>query len=1331
MFIPFTPHDWLRSFRENPLSPRGERLVFMAPPKKVGSSGAGAGDPVVAAAREALDEEDLGGERNQEWVDKLDRLMARDALNRETTTEAKTALSSNNKHIKTLAHQLADQEIDQELFGIGLDALKGGNQSSKALARRMVDKKISGEAFESALDDLEGGDAYLKPLARRLAIGQINSEEYDTARVVLRDEDPDKKWAAQMFSKGVMSPYDFRQKMDMAARTDRAETRAEDSADPVAKIREDIHEKIAELLLSVDVVMEQLPEQERTRPLQKLRQNLVKLNQKDRTNHNALVGYLHRMQEDQGLQSDDMAMILDFDADTKEDFERFGTALLATGLKESAISNILKLKKEEWAIEKDFLQQTRITGEIMKSAVNMIHYETLKDRMLENASLQSGIKIKEGTQIQYTYPDPKTANIRTRTIKKVEVRDAPILDRIDGNVIGRQPADVTIYLDNGEKYTLGRFMKWVNAADIHENIKNQVDLEQKLELPQVGMRLKSGQDMEFTTGYSRNKTGDLVSNRDSVQIESIDDEKVVFSKPVVTLKAEEDPNARLEVPRMAREMNLGEFAKWARRNDATPHIKNLDELRENLRNQNTFMNQTWSRKPEEWPPITVQPGEVVQFGADKNKQFLIEKVNDDGIQFKDGTRMTLPQFLGWVRNNHAERATPADEAKREEKAAARLGEIIDESAKTGFLKKAMDAFTKKSEPTQGNKTSDVPKKETKGFFDSIKPFFEQEDKQYGAFRIFMSQYTFLSVKDIINMGKELIEFIKRKHTRRSKHRYSLVGQTLPDGLGTEFSRVNQAAETEEMNMYKEAMTQWGTWQILDKLHSTNSKDEAKACFIVLAEKGELRWDDMEIWKTLNRVTAAYTPSGKQLYIHITRKKQVNPKTGIEMSGEDRTKDSIDALYGEGQWAEWFSKNISAYNNAKNAYEFKGKQLEGDPKGTGGLPGELARLLKEWKKGSYVNPHEYEELIDFGIKFGKMTAEGKLFYLMEGLSARCPSGAQQGQTLLHIDRIGELDGKYLNQFPLLDFFTNKGEKPFHPKYLNGEVPEPPKGGYQAEDYAEFIKAYFPEESEKSEAGKNFSKFLWEQMIVDPNFRKRLAKGLRRAENMDHDDAHLYIPTANIEQIETFTGSQTGNQKYWTDEGYKNAYAGFNQYTISLTNRYEALTKLKEENKPISPGIFQETESQIMQAVQSYFLFDAVLSGRRDKRNDSKARLGVNQFEDTPVVDDTFRVREHKEQLDNMVRAICDAYGIDWKELDLYTETKWEENKKQEEIKAKMQNFLTFVLPEAIKAQGAGKMIKVITDRKMRAVQNPKDPNTLRGIIKSNALLQNTSAAGEEN
>lgn len=1367
IFLLLNPQLWdPKEGLEKGLSQHG-RFVFFAGGTPATSAAKPDADASTTTKKEDDDEEKEKGkkkkggspdrEQRTALEAKIDGRQASGDYNEEIRDLAREALDSDDKSKQKLARMLAEKKIEGDIFEMAYDCVDDGNRVEKALAKRLIAKEVTPKAFESALTEADSGDTYSKGLARQLAYRGIDSEMYEQALGLLDSDDQAEKWAAQRLSKAKMKPAEFKEEVGSTKTSTATGSASSSEAEgkkktmehqkpesEVTKKRREIHDRIMELLVGVDVMMEQLPERERTRPILKLQDNLVRINNRDRSNRDGLTAYLRKLSEDARLKPDDIIMIQEFSAEKKEDFEDFEISLEALSLSSGQIANIMRLKREEWLVEQDFLQQAKVAGEVIKSAVHIIDYETLKHRMLEESSKMCGIALKAGTQIQYTAIDQEHGNIGTRTIKKVDVRNAPIVDGINGDTIGQQPVTLVIYLDNGERYTLGRFMKWVDAADVNEYIPNQTELEKSLGLPQVGMRLQAGQTIDYTNGRSRDDEGNIVPKRDTVKIQAIDDEKVVLDKAVVTLNPEQEPSARLAVPRIARELSLGEFAKWARRNDAIPEIKDIKTLQEHLRNHTTNLNQEWEREAKDWPPIRAEVGEVLQFGDDDSKQFQIKKADDEGITFKDGTRMSLPQFFGWVRQNKVERANAEDSANREINAAKNVGEVLKEAEKDGILQKFLNRIKWRETPgsgeghgkgdhgaahkdgAHGGAGHGEHGHHKKSFFEEMNPF-TPPNNNYGPLRKLFYQHTFLSFKDIIHLGKELIEFIKRRHERRSKRRFGFVGQMLPV-LGDEFKRIHQGAENEEVHKYEESFEQLGIWDLSDKIHTTSNPDVAKACFIVLTKKGELRWDDMRMWSMLNRLTST-TPGldGSRLQIQLTEEPQDDPKNpGHKISGQDKVKNSIDALWGEGTWAEWFAKNHSSYESGKSKFENKAKQLEVDPKGTGGLDGECARLLSEWKEGKYVSPHEYEEMIDWSIKAGKMSAEDKLFFIIEGLTAKCPSGPMQGMTLLEIDRIGEIEGKYLNAFPLLDFFTSPFEKPFHPRYLSGEISlEDTKKVYKVEDLQSFIDTQFKDESKNNKAGKNFSKFLWEYMIVDPRFRQRLSKGIARSNNMDHDDAHLYMPASTLEQVETFTGSHTGTQKFFTDEGYKNGYPGFNQYIISLSNRYEELQERlgkggMEELDGKTKKAIEDTNNQLLEAVRSYFLFDAILSGRRDMRSEGKARLGTSAMNDGAVVDRSVKIREHKEQLDNLVKAICDTYHISWQEL--YEQKEYIDTKGQEIQKDKMQVFLNKELPEAIKKYGIQKMFDIVSERKKRAVSDVNDPNALRGIVSSNRLIQ---------
>ena len=1319
MFNPKTLKlDWLE---DNPLA-GGHRFVFTQG-QGPGRGGAPTEDGTVDDQNQPNQPETRDGDaaaqqrRNQEYIRQLDQLVGRDAISAETHAQAIDALRGHDRYRQSAARLLATRRINGDLFDLSYECLEDGTNSEKALARSLLTNRINQDVFRDALSDLDGGDQYESRLARRLAMRRIDGEEYARARIGLQDPDIDISRASQMLALGSLTPQQFRAQMNMAERQrTEAEVRVEEDESPINAQQRRTHDQIVELLLQANVLIETLPERERTRPLLRLRNNLEAINNSDRRNRTALSGLLRQVnEEEEHLSEEDVGLIWNFTANTKEELREFKEYLEQLDLTSSQRKNILRLKKEEWNIETRFLNENRVFNDILQAVDNIICHENRRRQMVEEASKTTGIDLQAGTQIEYVQPFSPQGNIRTVTISEVEPVISPILNR-DGTVMGSYPTSLRIHLDSGESYSLGRFIKWVDATDVYQVIADQNQLEQALNLSPLGMTLQAGQNLEFDTGYHVDGQGNIIPERETVRLVSISDNGVQLERPVTTLTPEQAPHVGLTSPRMCREMNLGEFAKWARRNDAMPDVPNLQALREHLGSMSNFRNQVMSRNPAAYPAVRVEPEEVVRFGDDDRTRLQIRDANDDEVTFADGTTMTLPSFLVWARNNGVESAMPEVEGERAADAASNLDDTPREVARKKGMGKAVADMFKSIKKDDDGKT----------LFEKMSPYIPKKNNPYGYFQEVYAQTTFLSLMDLYNMGKEIVEFIKRKHQRRSKMRYGGVGKKLPSYLGTEMNRITQSAENEEVNQYKEAMDMWGTWEVLAKLHSTGSKDEAKACFITLTEKGELRWDDMDMWNALNRLTSKFTFRGAHLFIPLTHEPQPHPDTGVPTSGEDRTKDAIDELWGEGNWADWFSKNINAYNSNKSAYEYKGKMLEHDPKGTEGLSGELTRLLNLWKAGNYVNPHEFEELIDFGIKYGKMSAEQKLFFLMEGITARCPSGPMKGMTLLHLDRIGELDGVYLNQFPMLDFFTNKNPKPLHPDYTSGDVDEPPQGGYKVEDFEQFRDQYFKEESERGEADKDFSRFLWEWMIVDPNFKKRLTKGLRRAENMDHDDAHMFIPPASMEEIEKFTGSQTGNQLFFTLEGYKNGYAGYNQYIVSLSNRYEDLLDMRDnQGLRVDDENLRTVEEQMLGALQGYFSFDSYLDGRRDQTNDRRARLDRAHYNDECVIDPNtgFTVGDHKAQLDNLIQDVCRAYNIDMEEYLLYSRAERSERQLQGDIANQVDKFLKIVLREAFQQDQGAQVFEIVARKKNAAIggNNRENPNALRGIATSNRLL----------
>ncbi|MBI2638651.1 hypothetical protein HYW83_03615 [Candidatus Peregrinibacteria bacterium] len=942
----------------------------------------------------------------------------------------------------------------------------------------------------------------------------------------------------------------------------------------------------------------------------------------------------------------------------------------------SVLRRIAALKKEEAQIERKFSRMYDEVNGLISRHLQKVRSKAEREALLKTASRAVGITIQEGTEIEFQDPGILALFSPKSTVKIARVSWDPIVVRDrSGKVVSQINGAPHIHLSNGAEMTLGRFKKWADAADAVEKINNVSDIEAATGLAQYGIKIEPGMELFYPKRTRDRQSGEINTMPVYVRITDIRDGKIHFDEAVLFQPGMEGTDEY----DMRSVLTFGEFVKWWHRYDVEKSVS-LHELEKFLFTYNEIENKTFGLDAKENPPILVKQGEMLHYPDESGSLYRIENVDTDGVSLDNGKKYSLPEFFSWVKHNHVRKA-PEREKTPQEKAA----EIERESE-----------IQHKSVKEEADEEAEVHEWEHRR--EQIIKY--RDDRASGTLvekmRGLWWSTNFLSLKDLWNMTKEIVEFVKRKHERRSKGRYGDAGSRLPWVVGTEFERVKQAAENEEVNKYKEAMEHWSIEKVKRTLYETGSKDEAKACIMTLIAKGEMRWDDHHFWHTLNRLTSRYTLRGAELRIpppHL-----IPPGK----SGEDMTQPAMDALWGDGTGSEWFQENINKYNSNKNNFEYKFKNLEADPKGTGGPSGECQRLLKIWLEGEYVNPQDYEEMIDGAIKYGKMSAEDKMFFIIAGCVAR-QGNRPDGETLLPLDRPGELDSKYLNQFPLLDFFTQTYIK--DPAY-----PKPRK--LLLKDYEKWTDEYFHDELYvHHKRGPGFSRFMWEVMLTSEQVRTRISKGIRNAENMDHDDAHLYIPPTTPSEIDGLTTGPTGQKKYFTNEGYANAYPGFNQYLVSLSYSIEEETNEEEkQNKTIA----------LRDTINGFIRYDAILDNRfLKKEGDHRARLDDRHFRRRTVVDDSM-LQLHRDQLRNLILEIGRAYGQDWDSWLYGPKTgsyfDANEKKKQDEYERKLDG-LKDLIPRLVEQDGGAKILEVV--KRARAVGDidPANARALRGIQSS--------------
>ncbi len=963
------------------------------------------------------------------------------------------------------------------------------------------------------------------------------------------------------------------------------------------------------------------------------------------------------------------------------------------------------IKNEEHKVRTKFVAAVREVDRVIDISLTAAARAAQVDVLVDRGTESTGISLVAGTEIDVREPDPTAPTFqqtpRRARITNVDAASSPIT--VNGEVIGTRLGVLTITVEDGGityNMPLGRFKKWVDATDATQITPDINTINQETRLTLYGMGIEVGSQLSYVR-HHREKGGEITRKSAFVRVEEIGTNATTrepfirFNQEVQYAPGFED----IDSADMRDRLTLGQFLKWWRRYDADVSM-NANALRQRLICWNYNENRKYGTTA---PAISLIEGEELRYPCENGFSFRIKRIGDDGITLDNEQFMTFNDFFHWVERNHVEVAPDIEKTDKEREAdkASEIfakGEKSDDEAIDHHKEHMAEALWAKGLKYSKNK-------------EAVDVWKVIKQKWYST--------TFLSLSDVGAMYKEVSEFVKRRHERKSKGRYAQVGERLPGLIGVDFERAKEDAEHEEVGKYQHAMEHWGIDTLRHVLHSTNDKDVCKAAIIVLVGKGEMRWDDPIFWETINRLTFRYTTKGGKLHI---------PAPNEYMPGEhheDKLSDAIDALWAKRQFLDWTNENKSKYNSNVSTMQARFKELEADPKGTGGPAGELQRLLYEYiETDKYVNPHEYESIIDGAIENGKMSAEAKMFYLIAGIAATPKHKDRHPHTpLLSFERLGEFNSKHLARFPMMDYFTQKEiEDPFL-----GPDPKNP-GHYKSRklnqtDFQLMMERYFhndvfgPDGMSDAEKrtkafkpGAGFSRYMWEKMLTDPAVRTRISKAMRSAENMDHDDAHMFIPPTDIEEMKKILGPSTGNKLYFTMEGYSNGYPGFNQWINVLTN------VIKEDTDPKQK---QEHVESLQSAINSFIIFDGILSNQYDRGEKSFARLDRHHYNRPAVTDGSVKMGLHQAQLRNLVMELAKAYGYADRFAFLYNTQLGSpsdpvEKKKIDDYKAKVDG-LKEIVTGMINEDGGVKALKVIEH--LRTEDRDDTEHGLRGIVGS--------------
>ena len=382
-----------------------------------------------------------------------------------------------------------------------------------------------------------------------------------------------------------------------------------------------------------------------------------------------------------------------------------------------------------------------------------------------------------------------------------------------------------------------------------------------------------------------------------------------------------------------------------------------------------------------------------------------------------------------------------------------------------------------------------------------------ENKKYNFLRQLVNDSNFISISDIIRMGKDIKDFFSRRANRVEGQNAAVLTKAFLSGIpyfgmAAEDAEANiEKAEKEWVSEWQNRLDNkdaWQLWDIVDQMGKERlpNKDELKAIVRILADKGRLDWYDQRLWKVLNK---------------LQKKEYFKPEDDFLMRNPQALRQKMMSAMGE----MWDYEEFTSLDN-KNSSSFESRKKdfkEAYNKMSGAVNKRMYDLLKRHKDGDQADPAEFEAILEYSIENGKSSSENVIFNIVVAMA----------DGLLPPDRGIHLD-KHLNLFPILDWFT---------------FMDPPPS---AKTFKNMCQQYFPDEydNKKKIHGGQFQSFFWTHVLNNRHVIERTEKSAG-PDAWDHDWSRGIAQNGGADTAERFLSGKSG-QKATRPTAVQNAWAG---------------------------------------------------------------------------------------------------------------------------------------------------------------------------------------------
>ncbi len=484
-------------------------------------------------------------------------------------------------------------------------------------------------------------------------------------------------------------------------------------------------------------------------------------------------------------------------------------------------------------------------------------------------------------------------------------------------------------------------------------------------------------------------------------------------------------------------------------------------------------------------------------------------------------------------------------------------------------------------------------------------------------RRFTRNVEWMSISDIISMFRDIKEDIQRMWNRRSQAARSRMGERItgliPEvipyfgWLKHDFRGREKASEQEEVGIWEKRYEKIDEEQLLRMVGETTNRDQVKAIVNLLTNRGRMDFDHEPFWTTLERLSRYSMPHGP------CRRDNLLRNTYLQKLITD--------IWGEKSLFEhWKTTNDGGIKKGKDSFQATTDDLSNIRKG---LKGMLHRLLQnrikeqsggELSKEEEVNPHLYEQVLNYAMRNGKMTMEEKFFYLIQGIA----------HGIMNVDRLHGFTGEQggvLMQFPFIDYFTDK----------NNTLPEIRK-------IASRIGT-----PDQVEPDYRTTYFLYQEVMQNKSAQDRMSKALKVAQNIDHEDIPMLLSVLDYNNVKNLISVFSGNLWKVSPPAMKNGYVGYN----SVFQYYAARARMYLEGVPGAKPLTQADLTKLATTIAASVHYDNLVTGTAmEPKIPSRPSLSWNEINNTvPVSGGTTPTGAFRDKMNAFSFNLAESLGIE--------------------------------------------------------------------------------------